>query len=212
MKTSAHPANPPQPSDEDLFGRFRTSGDIRAFEALVHRYEHELFGYLRRYLHSAELAEDVFQATFLRLHLSRDGFEEGRKFRPWLYSIATNQAIDILRRERRHQRAVHDGVGTAGQQCSLLGTVAARGQAPDENAGDHEERLQMRAAVRQLSDVQRRAVELVYERGLAYREAAIAMGVPVGTVKSRLHSALLSLGRIWPGRQLKRAYAVGPGA
>lgn len=208
MNASAHVALPPHASDEDLFQRFRSVGDVRAFEALVHRYEHELFGYLRRYLHSVELAEDVFQATFLRIHLSRDGFDGRRKFRPWMYSIATNQAIDTLRRERRHQRAVHDGAGSAGKENSLLGAVAARGQTPDEHAGSREERRQMRAAVRKLTTVQRSAVELIYGRGLAYREAAVMMGVPVGTVKSRLHSAILSLGRVWSGRPLKRAFAL----
>ena len=56
-------------SDEDLLGRCRSGEDPAAFETLVHRYEHELFSYLRRYLGSAEMAEDVFQATFLQVHL-----------------------------------------------------------------------------------------------------------------------------------------------
>ena len=55
----------------------------------------------------------------------------------------------------------------------------------------------MHAAVEKLSEVQRRAVQLVCEQGLAYREAAALMGVPVGTVKSRLHSALLTLAKVW---------------
>ena len=66
----------------------------------------------------------------------------------------------------------------------------------------------MREAVRTLSGVQQRAVQLIYEQGMAYREAAVVMGVPVGTVKSRLHSALLSLGRIWAVQPPKRAYAL----
>lgn len=207
--TARAPITPPhEATDEALFHRYRSAGDSHAFETLVHRYEHELFGYLRRYLHSAELAEEVFQATFLRVHLSRDGFETGRSFRPWVYSIATNQAIDMLRRERRHQRVVHDEASAARKDHSLLGAVAAHGRSPDEKASVHEEERQVRAAVRELSDAQRRAVELVYGQGLAYREAAVMMGVPVGTVKSRLHAALLSLGRAWPGRPLKRAFAL----
>lgn len=208
MKPPAPVESNPPSSDEQLFERYRSAGDAQAFETLVHRYEHELFGYLRRYLHSAELAEEVFQATFLRVHLGRDGFAGERAFRPWLYSIATNQAIDMLRRERRHQRVVHDGAGSRGNEVSLIGTVAARGQEPDERASIREERLHVRKAVRELSEVQRRAVELIYGQGLAYREAAVMMGVPVGTVKSRLHSALLSLGRGWSGRPLKRAFAL----
>ena len=71
------------PTDEALLDRFRQDDDAGAFEALVRRYESELFSYLRRYLGNAEMAEDVFQATFLQIHLKKDQFEEGRRFRPW---------------------------------------------------------------------------------------------------------------------------------
>src|SRR5215510_3496348 len=90
-------------SDEELLLEHRLRRTREAFEELVHRYERELYSYLRRYLSDATLAEDVFQATFLQLHLKADQFEEGRKVRPWLYTIATNQAIDAQRRNRRHK-------------------------------------------------------------------------------------------------------------
>ena len=70
---------------------------------LVHRYERELYSYLRRYLGDAAMAEDAFQGTFLQIHLKCGQFEPGRKFRPWLYTIATNQAIDAQRRNKRHR-------------------------------------------------------------------------------------------------------------
>ena len=69
-------------SDEDLMLAYRADGDRRAFETLVHRYERELFNYLRRYLGDAEMAEDVFQQTFLQVHLKCTQFEPGRKVRP----------------------------------------------------------------------------------------------------------------------------------
>ncbi|NDC52803.1 MAG: RNA polymerase sigma factor [Planctomycetia bacterium] len=191
-------------TDEELFRRFRDAGDSRAFEDLVHRYEQPLYGYLRRYLGSADLAEDVFQATFLRIHAKRDRFVDGHAFRPWLYAIATHKAIDTHRHERRHRHVDYPAGGSAGRDgAGLLDAVAWRGRSPDEQAGDGEDRRLMQAAVRRLSEVQRRAVELVYGQGLAYREAADVLGVPVGTVKSRLHSALLALARVW-GVHLRR--------
>src|SRR5687767_10588782 len=84
-------------SDEDLLGRAR-HGDSQAFAALVKRYERELYGYLRRYVGDATLADDVFQNTFLQVYLKREQYEAGRPVRPWLYTIATHQAIDALRR------------------------------------------------------------------------------------------------------------------
>jgi RNA polymerase sigma-70 factor (ECF subfamily) len=163
-------------TDEELLRRFRSGGDETAFETLVHRYEQELFSYLRRYLGSAEMAEDVFQATFLQVYLKKEGFEEGRRFRPWLYTIATNQAIDAQRRNRRHR------------MVSL-----------DQRTGDDDvgALVEMLAGRDQTADALRSALVLVYHQGMKYREAADVLGIPVGTVKSRLHSALLKLNESW---------------
>jgi RNA polymerase sigma-70 factor (ECF subfamily) len=184
-------------SDEELFRRFRSAQDEPAFESLVHRYETELFGYLKRYLGSAEMAEDVFQATFLQVYLKKEGFDEGRRFRPWLYTIATNQAIDAQRRNRRHrmvsldQRTGDDDVG------ALVEMLAGRDETADERLSGEEARQWVRAAVEDLPDTLRGALLLVYHQGMKYREAADVLGVPVGTVKSRLHSALLKLNQSW---------------
>ncbi len=184
-------------SDEELFRRFRSGHDEPAFESLVHRYEAELFGYLKRYLGNAEMAEDVFQATFLQVYLKKEGFDEGRRFRPWLYTIATNQAIDAQRRNRRHrmvsldQRTGDDDVG------ALVEMLAGRDETADERLSGEEARQWVRAAVEDLPDTLRGALLLVYHQGMKYREAADVLGVPVGTVKSRLHSALLKLNQSW---------------
>src|SRR3954467_14359447 len=89
-------------TDEELLERFRR-GEADLFGVLVRRYERELYGYLRRYLGDAALAEDVFQNTFLQLYVKSGQYEKGRPVRPWLYTIATHQAIDALRRNGRHQ-------------------------------------------------------------------------------------------------------------
>ena len=90
-------------TDEQLLLEYRKNGDRELYAQLVYRYERELFSYLRRYLGNAEMAEDVFQAAFLSVHLKCDSFQEGRRFRPWLYTIATNAAIDARRRNKRHR-------------------------------------------------------------------------------------------------------------
>ncbi len=96
-------------TDEQLLLRYRQTGDRELFAQLVYRYERELYSYLRRYLGEAEMAEDAFQAAFLQVHLKCDQFQIGRRFRPWLYTIATNQAIDARRRNRRHRMLSLDG-------------------------------------------------------------------------------------------------------
>ncbi len=121
-------------SDEKLLLAYRDEGDRQAFDQLVHRYERELFSYLRRYLGDASMAEDAFQTTFLQVHLKCDQFEEGRKFRPWLYTIATNQAIDAQRRNKRHRNVSldrntkPDGADDVG---TLMDLLASKEPAPE---------------------------------------------------------------------------------
>ena len=115
-----------QLTDEELLARYKSAGDRLAFEGLVQRYERELYSYLRRYLGDATLAEDAFQATFLQVHLKMDRFDPERKFRPWLYTIATHQAIDAQRRNKRHRmvsldrRNQSDIEGDVGSLMQLL--------------------------------------------------------------------------------------------
>jgi RNA polymerase sigma-70 factor (ECF subfamily) len=186
------------PTDEELIARFRHGDDAAAFESLVHRYESELFSYLRRYLGNAEMAEDVFQATFLQVHLKKDQFEEGRRFRPWLYTIATNQAIDAQRRNKRHRMVSLDHrTGGEDDVGALVEMLSGTDRTADERMEQEEAREWVRAAVGELPDTLRSALLLVYHQGMKYREAADALGIPVGTVKSRLHAALLKLNETW---------------
>ena len=186
-------------SDEDLLRRFRVKDDAAAFESLVHRYEHELFSYLRRYLGSAEMAEDVFQATFLQVYLKKENFEDGRRFRPWLYTIATNQAIDAQRRNKRHRMVSIDQRSGSGDDDvgALVEMLSGNDRTADDQMADEEAREWVRSAVNELPEALKGAVLLVYHQGMKYREAADVLGIPVGTVKSRLHAALLKLNESW---------------
>jgi RNA polymerase sigma-70 factor (ECF subfamily) len=187
-------------SDEQLLLRYRDGHERRAFEELVRRYEKELYSYLRRYLGDATLAEDVFQAAFFQVHLKCDQFEADKKFRPWLYTIATNQAIDAQRRNKRHRMAsldrqnAGDGEQEVGALVDLLVNASA---APSSNMEMVERRDWIRQAVADLPETLRSAVALIYYQGMKYREAAEVLGIPVGTVKSRLHTAVLRLNEAW---------------
>ena len=187
-------------SDERLLLDYRSKGDAGAFEELVHRYERELYSYLRRYLVDAAMAEDAFQATFLQVHLKCGQFEEGRKFRPWLYTVATNQAIDAQRRNRRHRLPSLDRRGNladGGETGTLADALISREPEADTNLLHQEQRQWARGAVRRLPEALRKVVLLVCYQGLKYREAAEALGIPVGTVKSRIHAAVEKLNEAW---------------
>jgi RNA polymerase sigma-70 factor (ECF subfamily) len=193
------PESPTTCSDEDLLARF-CRGETEAFGALVRRYERELYGYLRRYLGDGNLAEDVFQNTFLQLYLKSGQYEAGRPVRPWLYTIATNQAIDALRRSGRHQAvSLEQGreESSDGELRSLLDLLESRGPSPVDAASGQERRRRVRASVERLPDFLRQVLVLAYYQGLKYREIADVLGIPVGTVKSRLHAALVKLQEAW---------------
>jgi RNA polymerase sigma-70 factor (ECF subfamily) len=187
-------------SDESLIAQYRESGDRGLFETLIRRYEREIFSYLRRYVGNAEMAEDAFQGTFLQVHLKCQQFDPARRFRPWLYAIATNQAIDTQRRNKRHRMVSLDR-SSASDQDNQEGSWSERiiGKAPDPHraATDSENSRWIHDSVASLGESMQQVVHLVYYQGLKYREAAEVLGIPVGTVKSRLHAAVGRLGILW---------------
>jgi RNA polymerase sigma-70 factor (ECF subfamily) len=200
------------PSDEELFREYRTSGCQESFARLVRRHEQGLCRYLSRYLRSRELAEDVCQRTFLQVYLKQDAFQEGRRLRPWIYRIATNQAIDALRRARRH-RAVslnytsHETPGNGG----LIDDVAARVPSPITSLVRREDSTWSRRAVAGLPQRLRRVVELVFFQGLTYREASESLTLPLGTIKSRMSAALRQLREAWDEHGRRNAPLTGVG-
>jgi RNA polymerase sigma-70 factor (ECF subfamily) len=186
-------------ADEELLIRAR-HGKRDAFATLVRRYERELYGYLRRYLGDAALADDVFQNTFLQVYVKMSSYEAGRPVRPWLYTIATHQAIDALRRSGRHQAVSLSQRPTdvlPGEPDDLSCALECKGPGPLEAADTEERRRAVRAAVDRLPDFLRQVVVLGYYQGLKYREIADILDIPLGTVKSRLHAALQKLQEHW---------------
>jgi RNA polymerase sigma-70 factor (ECF subfamily) len=186
-------------TDEQLLLDYRKTGDRELYAQLVYRYERELFGYLRRYLGSAEMAEDVFQAAFLAVHLKCETFQEGRRFRPWLYTIATNAAIDARRRNKRHRTVSLD---TPREQDNedvgrLVNLLESSDPDPSSAAVSAERNRLVRETLDKLPESMTAVIHLVYYQGMKYREAAEVLNIPVGTVKSRLNSAITKLTDVW---------------
>ena len=187
-------------TDEQLLHNYRDSGDRELFARLVRRYERELYAYLRRYLGNAEMAEDVFQSTFLQVHLKCDKFDTSRRFKPWLYTVATNQAIDAQRRNKRHRMVSLNRTNQNDDSVdvgALIDLMVSKDTGPLDHVSQLERGQWVQNAISQLSDKMRSVVNLVYYEGMKYREAADILDIPVGTVKSRLHAAILKLNEAW---------------
>ena len=144
------------------------------------------------------MAEDAFQGTFLQVHLKCHQFDPSRRFRPWLYAIATNQAIDVQRRNKRHRMISLDRASTSEKDdrgSSWSEKLVGDSPDPHSAASDQEDSRWIHQSVDSLGESMQQVIQLVYYQGLKYREAADALGIPVGTVKSRLHAAVQRLER-----------------
>lgn len=187
-------------SDESLLVQYAETADRSLYETLIRRYEREIYSYLRRYIGNAEQAEDAFQGTFLQVHLKCQQFDPQRRVRPWLYAIATNQAIDIQRRNKRHRMVSLDRTAASerdGTDGGWSEKLVGESVDPLDAATEQENSRWIHESVESLGESMQQVVQLVYYQGMKYREAADVLGIPVGTVKSRLHAAVQRLGLLW---------------
>lgn len=186
-------------TDEQLLLSYRDSGEERAFASLVRRVGPPMFRYVTRYVGRASLAEEILQSTLLRLHQRQHEFDADRRLQPWLYRIATNQAVDAIRRERKHDGPRFNDLNADATPSarSWVDLLASSEPSPLERAGQREEARWVRQAVASLPDKQREVIQLIFLEGHSYREAADSLGVTLGTIKSRVHNALNTLRRVW---------------
>ncbi len=196
----------PQPpleelSDEQLLGLYR-SGRTEAFEALIHRYRQELFHFLVRFAGNRAAGEDLFQETFLQIHLSAESFDLSRRFKPWLFTIAANKARDYLRKNNRQKTAPLSALidESQGEGRRFVDLLEAELPLPTEVVEDEETRRRVRRIVAELPDHLREVLLLAYFNQMAYKEIAEALSIPLGTVKSRLHAAVGTFAHLWKTR------------
>jgi len=175
-------------TDEDLLLEYRCTGVRQAFEELVYRYERELYNYLYRYLGNSADAEDVFQKTFLAVLRSCDKFDASRKFRPWLYTIATNEAINCQRKAKRF-RVISQIVDNS-DDYSIVDSIKSNEPEPFAGQMDREIASKVREAVAQLPKQLKQVVYMVYFQGMTYREAADAVGIHFTALSLRLKKAV----------------------
>lgn len=179
------------PTDEELLSAF-LEGDRASFELLVHRHIQELHQFSARFTLDPMAAEDVVQDTFLQVYHSAGSFDPKRRFKPWLFTIAANKARDHLRRRNRRRelpleaRIAEDD--DSGQR--FLDLFSSDVPLPDEGLRLDETRQAVRAAVDTVPEKLREVLILAYYHRMPYQDIAEVVGIPVGTVKSRLHAAV----------------------
>ncbi|MFQ5966050.1 MAG: RNA polymerase sigma factor [Acidimicrobiia bacterium] len=178
-----------RPTDEGLLDRY-LSGDSDAFHELMSRHEDRVFSVCLRIMGDRESALDATQETFLTLYRKANRFSGRSAFTTWLYRVTVNTCYDQLRRIRRHQAQPLDE------------SPQVDDPAQQDQLGAREVRQEIEAALARLPPDFRTAVVLVDMEDLSLKEVSDVVGVPVGTVKSRVFRArrLLaeSLGNLAP--------------
>lgn len=194
-----------QRTDEQLVEAYR-EGEVAALEALVRRYQAELLGFLTRQLGNRAAAEDVFQETFLQVHQSVEHFDVSRRFRPWIFTIAANKGRDWYRKNSRRMSMVDlsapvrpEGMSenSAHGGANVIDFLADDGEPVDARLDEAELRELVRTTIDSMPFLLREILQLAYFQRLSYQDIADSLGIPLGTVKSRLHSAVANFAERW---------------
>ena len=173
-------------SDEKLILRFQ-EGDINAYNELVKRYKDRLFNFVLRYFNNAEQAEDVVQDTLIKLYTHASYYKNIAKFSTWIFTIAKNNALTELRKNKRKQT---DSLWTED------------GKVIDINSKEEslESKVQNEIAIDQLNKFLdeipenfRMAVVLRDFQELSYEEISTILEIPIGTIKSRINRGRIQL-------------------
>lgn len=179
------------------------AGDAGAWRRLVAAYTPRLHGLLLRQCGDRDLAEELTQATFVKIAASlgqESGYEERGRFEPWLFRIAINALRDEMRRRGRQARSVDMSPGAMAGRVGPHGRSEAAhlladadgqgGSDPVEQVSQQEQVEQLRLAVQELSEAEQRVLHLRHTAGLSFAQIAETLGEPLGTVLARGHRAL----------------------
>ncbi len=181
----------PEPDDASLVRRC-LKDDPEAFRILVGRYQADVYSTALRLLARPEDAEDMAQETFLRAFRALRRYDSTRPFGAWLHTIASRLCIDHHRRNRARMISLtQPEEGSAGEERTIeLEDPADR---PEETAERSELARRLEALVLELPPDSRAAILLRHQQDLPYEEIARVLGVPLGTVKARIHRARIML-------------------
>ena len=168
-------------TDEQLIGAI-ADGDEQALAELYDRFGGVAYRLAARVVRDPALAQDAVQDAFLAVWRTAAGFDARRgNASTWLLTLVHRRAVDLVRREERRRADPIDDL------------PVASGDATDETAEVRDERRRVQHALAQLGPDQRQALELAYYGGLTQSELAERLGVPLGTVKSRMFAGLSKL-------------------
>lgn len=171
------------------------SGDSTAFNALIRKYEVRAYQYAFRLTRNPEEASDIVAEAFVRIYNALHNFKGQSAFSTWMYRILTNCFLDIRKRERvRPATSLEATLQT--EDGEMERQIEDPGRTPHQELERNEREMRVERAVSELPEYQRAMIVMYHAEMMSYEDIAAALDLPIGTVKSRLNRARLSLREI----------------
>ena len=185
-------------SDQELLGRY-LQGDRSAISSLIEKYSRRVRDYIRMMVKDTDVADDIFQETFIKaVRVIDEGrYADKGKFLSWVLRIAHNQVIDHFRAGRA---AATVGESSAGY--NILGTMRFAERTVEDSIVAEQTSAEVRALVEELPDEQREVVRMRYYEGLSFKEIAEHTGVSINTALGRMRYALINMRQMIKKRNL----------
>lgn len=194
----------PDMSDSLLVERFR-SGERRAFELLVHRWQEPIYRFAWRYVRSTDEAMDIAQNTFMKAWSNIATLEDPGKFGAWLYRICRHQCLDHLKSGHRQRITAMSGLGMTESDAMVEQSLpAVEGDGPHDRLETSQRNQMLHEALDNIPEEQKMIIILKEYEGLKFREIADILELSENTVKSRLYYGLSALRKYFSQNNLEQ--------
>lgn len=178
--------------DDELLIRRAQGGDRSAFDALIAKHSTRAYQYAFRLTRNPEEASDVVAEGFVRVYNAIQNFKGQSAFTTWLYRIMTNCFLDIRKKEKSRQTiSIESALVTSEGDVEMQ--IEDEGDSPHEATEKAEREVRFERAVSKLPEYQRAMIVMYHGEMMSYEEIAASLDLPIGTVKSRLNRARLTL-------------------
>lgn len=176
-------------TDNELLDLFHSGKREKAFKALIEKYQQRLYWHIRRMVNNNhESADDVLQNTFIKVWGGLENFRSESQLYSWLYRIATNEAINYMNKEKRHNHiSFEGGFGLDDEEDNYAPQNYVKADSVEIDAEDIEARLAK--AIESLPEKQRIVFNLRYYDEMPYEEMSEVLGTSVGALKASYHHA-----------------------
>jgi len=185
---------PPEPTDDRVYVRRALDGDEAAFAILVRRYERGMYNLAWRMVRDRELARDLSQDIFIRVHRSLGKYDPTYPFTSWIYRVGSNLCIDWIRKKKLRTVSLDAPIG--GDEEGATRDVEDPAQDPSRDVEERERAALLGEALTRLPEAHQLVLILRHQQDLSYEEIARTLDIPLGTVKARIHRAREAFRRV----------------